>query len=109
MLGFLLSSLLLSLFTSQGLFAADVFTSDKHIKKGLYCESCHGAAKTAPGAEVSMAKCLSCHGPYEKLAKGTEETSRNPHAYPHHEDLDCNVCNLGHRADDNYCGGCHKK
>jgi hypothetical protein len=109
MLGFLLSLLFLSLLTVQVLFAADVFTSDKHIKKGLNCESCHGVPKTAPGTEVSMAKCLSCHGPYEKLAKRTEKIILNPHANPHYGDLDCNVCHHGHRADDNYCGRCHKK
>ena len=71
--GLLLLLLLLSLFTAQLLLAADVFTSDKHIKTGLNCDSCHGAAKVAAGAEVSMAKCMSCHGPYEKLAKRTEK------------------------------------
>ena len=104
----LLLLLFLSLFTAQLLLAADVFTSDKHIKTGLNCDSCHGAAKVAAGAEVSMAKCMSCHGPYEKLAKRTERMSHNPHANSHCGDLDCNVCHHGHRADQNYCGSCHK-
>ena len=78
MFGLLLSLLLLSVFTAQVLFAADVFSSDKHIKTGLNCDNCHGAAKVAAGAEVGMAKCLSCHGPYEKLAKRTEKMSRQP-------------------------------
>ncbi len=110
MLGFLLSSLLLSLLTAQVVFAADVFTSDKHIKKGLNCDSCHGASNPASGAEVGTAKCLTCHGPYEELAKRTERMmSNNPHANSHCGDLDCNVCHHGHRTDENYCGSCHKK
>ncbi len=107
--GLLLSLLLLSAFTAQVLFAADLFTSDKHIKTGLNCDSCHGAAKVAAGAEVGTAKCLTCHGPYEKLAKRTERMILNPHANPHYGDLDCNVCHHGHRTDENYCGSCHKK
>jgi hypothetical protein len=105
--GLLLPLLLLSVFTAQALFAADVFNSDKHIKTGLTCDSCHGAAKVAAGAEVGMAKCLSCHGPYEQLAKRMETMSRNPHK-SHYDELDCNVCHHGHRADENYCGSCHK-
>ena len=109
MFGLLLSLLLISLFTAQLLFAADVFTSDKHIKIGVNCDSCHEAAKVAAGAEVGTAKCLSCHGPYEKLAKRTETMILNPHANPHYGDLDCNVCHHGHRTDENYCGSCHKE
>ena len=109
MLGLLLSLLLISLFMAQVLFAVDVFDSDKHIKMGLNCESCHGAAKVAAGAEVGMAKCLSCHGPYEKLAKRTETMSRNPHTNPHYGDLDCNECHRGHSADKNVCDRCHRK
>ncbi len=108
--GLLLSVLLLSVFTGQALFAADVFTSDKHVKTGVDCDGCHGEAKVAAGAEVGTAKCLTCHGPYEELAKRTERMmSNNPHANSHCGDLDCNVCHHGHRADENYCGSCHKK
>ena len=107
MFGLPLSLFLLSVFTAQVLFAADVFNSDKHIKTGLNCDTCHGAAKVAAGAEVGMAKCLSCHGPYEKLAKRTETMTRNPHTSPHY--LDCNVCHHGHSADKNDCDRCHGK
>jgi len=100
--------ILLSMLTAQLLLAADVFTSDKHIKAGLNCYSCHGAAKVATGAEVAMAKCLSCHGPYADLAKRTKKIDPNPHTNPHYGDLDCNVCHHGHRADENYCRTCHK-
>jgi hypothetical protein len=105
----LLSLLFLSVFTAQVLFAADVFNSDKHIKTGLNCDSCHGAVKVAAGAEVGTAKCLSCHGSYEKLAKRTETMIRNPHTNPHSLDLDCYACHHGHSADENYCGSCHRK
>ena len=109
MFGLLLSLVLLSVFTAQALFAAGIFTSDKHIKKGLSCDSCHGTEKAAAGSDVGTAKCLNCHGPYEKLAKLTEKMALNPHANPHYGDLDCNSCHHGHRTDENYCGSCHKK
>jgi hypothetical protein len=109
MFGLLLSPLFLGVFVAHVLFAANVFNSDKHIKAGLDCDNCHGAVKVAAGAEVGMAKCLSCHGPYEKLAKRTEELIPNPHANPHYGDLDCNMCHHGHRVDENYCDSCHKK
>ena len=109
MFGLLLSLLLLSAFTAQALLAADGFSSDKHMKAGLNCDACHGVAKVAAGAEVDMAKCLSCHGSYEKLAKRTEKMSPNPHTNPHSGDLDCNVCHHGHSAGENYCSSCHRK
>jgi hypothetical protein len=106
--GLLLSLLLLGVFAAQAPFAADVFCSDKHLKTGLNCDNCHGAAEVAARAEVGTAKCLSCHGPYEKLAKRTEKMKRNPHADSHCADLDCNKCHHGHKADENYCSSCHK-
>jgi Cytochrome c3 len=109
MFGLLLSLLLLGLFTSQLLFSADLFSSDKHIKTGLNCDSCHGSEKVAAGAKVGMDKCLSCHGPYDKLAKRTENLILNWHANPHYGELDCNECHHGHRADENSCRRCHKK
>jgi hypothetical protein len=109
MFGLLLSLLFLSVFAAHMLFAADTYRSDKHIKTGLNCDNCHGVAKVAAGAEVGMAKCLSCHEPYEKLAKRTEKMIRNPHANPHLLDLECSVCHHGHRADENYCANCHKE
>lgn len=109
MFALLLSLLLLGGFTAQVLFAADVFNADKHIKTGLNCDSCHGAAKVAAKAEVGMAKCLSCHGPYEKLAKRTDALIRNPHENPHYGDLECSECHRGHSADRNDCDRCHKK
>ena len=107
--GFLLSLLLLSVSTAQAPLASDVCCSDKHIKTGLSCDHCHGAAKVDAGARVGTAKCLSCHGPYEKLAKRTEKMIRNPHADPHCGDLPCDMCHHGHSADENYCSTCHKE
>lgn len=108
MVGLLLSLLLLSVFTAQALFAAGLFNSDKHIETGLICDNCHGSEKVAAGATVGRATCQSCHGPYEKLAKRTEKMKLNPHVDYHLGELDCNVCHHGHRADENYCGRCHK-
>jgi MFS transporter, DHA1 family, multidrug resistance protein len=109
MSGLLLSLLFLGVLTAPVLFSADAFTADKHIKTGLNCDSCHEAVKAAAGATVGMAKCLSCHGPYEKLAKRTDNLILNWHDNPHYGELDCNECHHGHKADDNSCRKCHKK
>jgi len=66
--------------------------------------------------DTSKAKCLMCHGPYEKLAakapffkefdvKQSKITSVNPHQYWPHEDKtekgiqDCTFCHKPHKAD----------
>lgn len=104
---FILGVLLLLAITSvtASASAAD-FTADRHMTAGLTCESCHGTAQTVEGAEVSMDQCLTCHGPYDTLAKRTAELKHNPHG-GHYPDLDCNTCHHGHRADENYCSSCH--
>lgn len=109
MLGVLLSLLLLGGLTAQGIFAADAFNADKHAKAGLACNSCHGSEKAAAGAKVGMDKCLSCHGPYDKLAKRTDHLILNWHENPHYGDLDCNDCHHGHKADENTCKKCHNR
>jgi hypothetical protein len=109
MFGLLSLLLLLSVSMARMPLAAEVCCSDKHVKAGLSCDNCHGAATVTAGAGVDTAKCLSCHGSYEKLAKQTERMKRNPHADSHCGELDCNKCHHGHRADENYCGGCHKE
>lgn len=78
-------------------------TAEKHLQAGLACTACHGSDK--PGS-VPMEKCLSCHGPYEALAKRTAQLPRNPHD-SHFGELDCNECHHGHKPNSNYCGTCH--
>ncbi len=107
--GVLLSLLLVGVLTAQLLFAAAPFSSDKHIKTGLNCHSCHETEKVVAGAKVGMGKCLSCHGPYDKLVKRTDNLILNWHENPHYGELDCNECHHGHRADENTCRRCHKK
>ena len=51
--------------------------ADRHIARGLKCESCH--ADAAHPAPVKKEKCLSCHGgSYEKLAEQTDSLEINP-------------------------------
>lgn len=85
--------------------------------------------------DTSKAKCLMCHGPYEKLAakppffkgfdpKQSKITAVNPHQYWPHEDKtekgiqDCTLCHKPHKpdirpgdkvekADVEKCFGCH--
>jgi hypothetical protein len=107
--GVLSSLLLTGALTAQVLWAADPFGADKHTKIGLNCETCHGSANVTAKAQVGMDKCLGCHGPYEKLAKRTDNLIINWHANPHYGELDCNDCHHGHRADENSCKKCHNK
>ncbi|MEA4884735.1 MAG: cytochrome c3 family protein [Clostridia bacterium] len=84
---------------------APITTADKHMAAGVGCSACHGKSPAKRG-EVPMETCLSCHGPYEELAKKTESNPRNPHT-SHYEDLDCNVCHHGHSVDEDFCAQCH--
>ncbi len=89
----------------------------------------------AAGQDTSKARCLMCHGPYEKLAakppffkgfdpKQSKITAVNPHQYWPHEDKtekgiqDCVFCHKPHKenmkpgdktekANVEKCFGCH--
>lgn len=99
----IISMLLVLAFSAGSVQAAGKFLADTHLAAGLTCESCHG--QEAPGS-VAMETCLSCHGPYDKLAKATADKKLNPHN-GHFPDLDCGACHHGHKTDDFFCGTCH--
>ena len=101
---------------------------------GLLFSAVPGNAAAAE-QDISKARCLMCHGPYEKLAskppvfKGFDPgqskiTAVNPHQYWPHEDKtekgiqECTFCHKPHkenmkpgdkveRADVEKCFGCH--
>lgn len=78
----------------------------KHVDKGLNCTGCH--QENPPAKVVATDKCLSCHGPYDKLADKTEgKAAQNPHA-SHQGDLSCDSCHHAHKASVNYCSQCHQ-
>lgn len=78
----------------------------KHIGKGMVCTACH--QENPPATAVKTKTCLTCHGPYDKLADKTEgKAAQNPHA-SHNGELDCDSCHHVHKVSDNYCAQCHQ-
>jgi hypothetical protein len=83
-----------------------VLLLQKHTDKGMTCTGCHEENPPAKGA--AMAKCLTCHGPYDKLADKTEgKGDHNPHA-SHNGELSCDSCHHVHKVSENYCSQCHQ-
>ena len=80
-----------------------------HASMGIECTQCHGNVKK-PEA-VPMGKCVSCHGPTEKLAGKTANTKpRNPHENRHYgTEADCNLCHHKHKKSENFCLPCHQR
>ena len=66
----------LALVSVQGAWAADKMLADRHVERGLKCESCH---TTMPPKAVNTDGCLKCHVSYEKLAARTDKNDINPH------------------------------
>ncbi|MDQ2082526.1 cytochrome c3 family protein [Xanthobacteraceae bacterium Astr-EGSB] len=86
--------------------ASKVLLLQKHVGKGLNCNGCH--QENPPAKPVAMEKCLSCHGPYDKLADKTDgKGAHNPHS-SHQGDLSCDSCHHVHKTSENYCSQCHQ-
>lgn len=97
------------LLTLSALFASvcaaqEAFLADRHVQRGVKCETCH---KTQPPKDVPMQTCQSCHGDYAALAKRTNKKDINPHA-SHVEDIQCNACHRGHKKPAFVCDECHQ-
>jgi hypothetical protein len=85
---------------------ATVLLLQKHVDKGLNCTGCH--QENPPAKPAAMERCLSCHGPYDKLAEKTEgKNAQNPHA-SHQGDLSCDSCHHVHKTSESYCSQCHQ-
>ena len=80
-----------------------------HASMGITCAQCHENVKK-PTA-VPMGKCVSCHGPTEKLAAKTANIKpRNPHENRHYgTEADCNLCHHQHKKSENFCLPCHQR
>lgn len=78
-------------------------TAERHKTYGIECNGCHGAQDKK---NFNYKLCLSCHESYAKVAERTKKLSFNPHK-SHYEDLECNACHHGHKADENFCATCH--
>jgi len=79
--------------------------ADRHKAAGLSCEDCHGKGPRKP---LTTATCLGCHESYPKVAERTAKLHPNPHEN-HLIDLDCGLCHLGHKPQENYCLTCHEE
>lgn len=100
----LFATLLMGVLCATQAMAADHFLADRHVARGLKCESCH---TTMPPKAVPSSQCKSCHGDYDKLAKLTETLDVNPHD-SHIENPDCGECHHGHCAPAFLCDQCHQ-
>ena len=95
----------LSVFVSATAVAGEKFLADRHVERGVNCQSCHG--QSAP-AKVPMQTCLGCHGgSYAKLASRTEDRDMNFHA-SHIDEVNCSECHQGHRQSQLVCNQCHE-
>jgi hypothetical protein len=92
-------------------WAGSGYTDNLHARAGITCTQCHG--KDLPKADdtVENPRCLTCHGPLDKLAQKTEPKDfkdRNPHK-SHLGEIACTVCHKGHGESKVYCLSCHSK
>ena len=82
-----------------------VTPTDRHVERGVKCESCHVNGDTSK--PVRKAQCLACHKSYEELAKKTANVHPNPH-FNHYGERDCTTCHKGHQQSTLSCSQCHK-
>ncbi|MCF0254113.1 MAG: cytochrome c3 family protein, partial [Duodenibacillus sp.] len=80
--------------------------AERHAAKGLPCAGCH--QENPPAKRVKTAKCQSCHGAYETLAKRTATMQPSNVHMNHLGDLECKDCHQGHKADKLACAECHQ-
>lgn len=100
-------ALMKEIFTS---WAGATHTDNLHAKSGVTCILCHGKDLPKGDATVENVRCLTCHGPMDKLALKTEPQEfkdRNPHK-SHLGEIACTVCHKAHTASKVYCLGCHQ-
>ncbi len=88
----------LSLAMTSGAFAAEKTLRD-----------IHGSSwPVSQDGFVTKNQCLQCHGPYDKLAKQTENLSPNPHA-SHLGAVNCEDCHKADKAQPELmCNQCHQ-
>ncbi len=89
----------------QQAIAKSPYMDNKHISKGLTCQSCHVPfpPQGAPDPKV----CLSCHGgTFSDLAAKTSKLSPNPHK-SHLGEEPCTSCHYSHGPFVYLCHTCH--
>ena len=103
----LCAALLALAFAVSSASAAEAFGADRHVARGVKCESCHGTDKKIEYPEKEQ--CVQCHDA-KKVSQATAGVKpANPHDSPHyHQDLECTLCHVQHAKPENYCNQCHK-
>lgn len=92
-------------------WANSAYTDHLHAKASVDCAGCHGSQLPVADSTVENERCLTCHGPVEKLAEKTrnaEFPKRNPHASHLGDDIACTTCHHAHTASVVYCADCHR-
>lgn len=85
-------------------YAEAKFLADRHIERGMNCQSCHVTNKMK---DVPTQQCLACHGPWSKLIDSTGNKDINPHD-SHLEEPKCELCHRGHKKPQLACDECHE-
>ncbi len=94
-----------------GSWGTGTFMDALHGKANVTCSSCHGSASPKLEDTLDNARCLSCHGPMDRLAARSapgDFPERNPHK-SHLGEINCTVCHKAHAASETYCLQCHPK
>lgn len=83
------------------------FGADRHLTKGVTCETCHGKNMNKESPEIpDGATCIKCHDKAALAEKTKGLPGANPHAAPHNGD--CTLCHMQHEEAVNYCAQCHQ-
>ncbi len=104
------SKRLLALVLATGLLAfgaahAADFGSDRHVARGVQCQTCHGPDLKNPVWPEEKV-CLGCHNRDDIAAKTASKLKPNPHKAPHNGD--CTLCHMQHEPEVDYCAQCHQ-
>ena len=92
-------------------FATDGhFGADRHVARGLTCESCHGKNMDMKNPEIpTIETCTGCHNTKQLVEKTKDVKPTNPHMSPHYQDtLECTNCHLQHDTPEDFCEQCHE-
>lgn len=95
----------LMFFASFALAANPPMGADRHVAKGVTCNSCHGEDLKNPKLPDD-ATCTQCHNKDALAEKTKDLPGANPHKAPHNGE--CINCHLQHEPPENYCAQCHK-
>lgn len=101
----LLAVLSLTVGVQMSAFAQNPMGADRHVARGVACQSCHGQDMKNPELP-GEATCVKCHTKEALIDKTKAKlTPVNPHAAPHNGD--CTLCHLQHEPAVDYCAQCH--